>query len=89
MQYSHCRVIWFEWLSQAAWLPANYAVFTRLGEDKVSQPANAVYVISVDVSCGEIWKVLLQRIKGPRSCPKSVRVFDGLIDVWFVKPPKF
>lgn len=46
-----------------AWLPANNGILAGLGQDKVTHPLNTVYIVAVDISSREVWKMLLHRIE--------------------------
>lgn len=54
--------------------------WTDLGQDQVSQPADTVHVVSVDVSSGEVGEMDLLRHEGPEE--KGVSACGGAAQVW-------
>jgi len=54
-----------------AWLPTDYGVLTRLGEDEVAKPATTVHIVSVDIASTKIRKVT-----------KFCRTFRDFVKLW-------
>lgn len=84
-----CQFVCDPIIVQSSRLPTDYFIFTRFGQDEVTEPSATVHIVPVNVSGGKVWKMTQfcgERLLGFVGI-MTVGQLNGILQLLGVKPP--